>query len=68
MEVVSTPLGFVLHFNSTEDMNQHVSNLQGQLEWIKEENIKPPYLYAVFDDNVSVEEVQRMLSRLKSRQ
>lgn len=65
MNIISTSKGFVLGFKNKKDMEKHIENLEGQLEWIKEENVDAPYLYCVFDDRISRIEIEEMLSVLK---
>ena len=65
MKVIATELGFVLSFESIENMEEVISHLQGQLEWIKQENISPPYLYMTYDENINTEKVTKLLQELK---
>ena len=70
MRILATPNGFVLIFSTLEDLKGTVKHLSGQIEWIKDENrspkvMKPPYLYAVYDDHVPRELVEILLQTIK---
>ena len=65
MKILTTTLGFVLIFETTEDLQGRIEHLEGLLEWTKSENIPPPHLYAVSDERIPKEEVQILLDSMK---
>lgn len=67
MNVISTGHGFVLRFNDLEDMEEHIENLQGQKEWVKQEGDKPPYLYSVYYKETKPRDMQHLLDRIKEQ-
>ena len=65
MKIISTGHGFILKFDSIESMETHINNLKGQLEWVKQEDIQPPYLYSVYYPKTTNEEMQNLLDKIK---
>jgi hypothetical protein len=58
MKVISDSQGFILVFDTTEDLEQHTANLQSMLEWVKKDNVQMPVLYSVSDENFKPEDIQ----------
>lgn len=67
MQFISSELGFILVFNNADDLAGRVEHLQGFLEFIRAEDVKPPHLYAVFDDRIPADEIKDMLEYTKMR-
>lgn len=65
MQVVSTSHGFVLSFQNKKDLEQHLKNLQGQKEWIERESVSPPFLYSVYSEETSTDDIEDILDKLK---
>lgn len=68
MRVIGTTMGLVLCFKDQEDIEQVIQHLTGQLEWVKQNDIKPPYLYAMFDDAIDSNKIAELLEELKSKE
>lgn len=59
MKVQCDQLGFVLIFQSLEDLESHVANLNGMIEWVKKEEVAHPYVYSVSDERTPPPEIQQ---------
>lgn len=65
MLVVSAPMGYVLVFESKEDLETVAGHLNKQLKHIEESKVPPPYLYATFDDRIPESELQEFMQQMK---
>ena len=68
MNVISSAHGFVIKFDNKESMKCHIENLKGQLEWIEKENINPPYLYSLYYNETTKEDIQNLLDKIKEKE
>lgn len=55
----------VISFDDIKDLENTVKNLTGLFEWAGCNEVEPPYLYAVYDDSISEERIQKLLDQLK---
>ncbi len=68
MRVISESWGFTLMFDSQEDMESTIENLQGELEWAKKNNLSYPKSYCVFgDEKKEPKEVSEYLHELNKK-
>ncbi len=67
MKILSTAIGMVLIFDSHRDLSGVIDHLSGMKEWIEKENIDPPYLYSIFHDSIPREEIEELLTDIKSQ-
>jgi hypothetical protein len=65
MRIIATAQGFILYFESIDDLKGLIQNLSGQLEWVKSKNIEPPFLYASYDERMPKQEIEKLLDELK---
>lgn len=65
MNVITTGMGFVLSFPNRKDLKDVANHLQGMLEWVEKENVDPPHLYAIFDDDIPLEKIDDLLDEIK---
>jgi tryptophan synthase alpha subunit len=65
MIVISDEKGFALKFENLEDMIQVTNNLLGQLKWIQEEDVKPPYIYFTYAGKCSADDAREFMAKLK---
>ena len=66
MKILSSPYGFVLIFESLNDLQGTVENLLGLEGWVKAENVLSPYLYACYDENIPKERIDELLDEIKN--
>ncbi len=66
MKILSSPYGFVLIFESLNDLRGTIENLSGLEGWAKAENVLSPYLYACYDERIPQEEIQDILDEIKN--
>lgn len=67
MRVIVLPFGFIIKFDSVDDLQTHVSNLAGMIEWSEEElkAHRPVKLaYAIYEDPDKSEEIKEILAGL----
>jgi len=50
MIIISSSMGATLVFKDVDDLKTVIEHLQGQLEWVQSNSIKPPYLYHSFEE------------------
>ena len=65
MKIISTPKGIVLIFETLTDLRGIINHLSGMVEWIEDEDVSPPHLYAAFDDRIPSDEIQELLDEIK---
>lgn len=69
MIVISSEDGFCLMFKSDKDLENVIEDLKGQLEWVRKNRTKPPYLYMTYDikskGNEKIEKVAKFMKDLK---
>ena len=65
MNVLGTPQGIVVIFDSVVELKGVIEHLSGMIEWIETENVPPPYLYSMSDDKIDTPQIEDMLDRLK---
>ena len=52
MKVISTAKGFILHFSNLEEIRNFSDQMSGQLKWINRNDIKPPYLWSLYSNEI----------------
>ena len=67
MKIIAAPEGMVLVFKSIKEIEGVIEHLSGQVEWAKEEEIPPPYIYAMYDENVPPETIDALLVEIKDK-
>lgn len=67
MNILSSPMGYVLVFESLEDLKGTIENLTGLKNYTEMQEIDPPHLYACFDERIPKEEIEEMLDEIKKR-
>lgn len=67
MQVIGTSKGFIIRCETEEELEGTIENLWDWLEWIRQENVEPPYLYMTHDEMIDTVDVQEMLEDIKSR-
>ncbi len=65
MNILSTPKGLVVIFESMKELHGVIKHLSGMAEWAETENIPAPYLYSMYDDRIPEEEIQVILDKIK---
>jgi hypothetical protein len=65
MQVISSEIGFALKFESKEEISNIIDHLKGQLEWIYQENVEPPYIYLTYNDAIDPEVAHEYINKLK---
>lgn len=72
-KIISNEFGSVLVFDTKQDLENVIKHLQGQLDWINEQEashindpVKPPYLYGTFADEQDPEKLQQYMSHIKA--
>lgn len=67
MKIEARELGYILVFESTEEMEGILEQLNGFLEAIKEDNLEPPHLYARAHEDTPEDDLREILDSIKSR-
>ena len=65
LTLISTDKGFVLYFPSRETLEGTIKHLEGMVEHLDQNDVKPPYLYCAYDWNISKEEIADLLGKIK---
>ena len=66
MKVLSDSDGFSIVFENEDEFEQHLNNLRGFLEAVKEQNMSSPHVYSVFNESMSKEEMQEKISKVRN--
>lgn len=66
MDIISKHYGYILVFDDKNDLESTVKLLQGQLNFVEENNVKAPHLIAFYTDEIANPEyVQEELKNIK---
>ena len=68
MRILGTTKGIVLLFESIPELKATADHLHEQANWVEQEGIEPPYVYAQFDDRIPAKEIEILLDGLKKYQ
>lgn len=63
---VSSHLGMSLIFQSVKDLDETIENLCRLREYVEQEEVNPPHIYATYDGRVPREEVEELTEWLKN--
>ena len=67
MRVIATEMGIILSFPNRKDLEGTIGNLQGMFKWTEKENVDPPYLYAIYENDIPVKKINKLLDEIKDQ-